>query len=237
MYVLIGGAGLVGLSLAQSLLELGHTVAITDIDPAACHHARQRLGVMAFEGSAVDMDVLLEAGIRKADSVAAVLRDDATNLALVTLAKHFEVPHIITRMRHRDFANPLRLAGAHHIISTVDLAVSTMVNAIEYPQVESMMHFEQGQIEVLKLSISDCCNVVGRKLADVAQDPRFPPSSLIIGYQPQPHMDLMIPNGNTVLEPNSTVLVVTKPETLHQVIDFMQNCSDGYAQSAGIIHQ
>jgi trk system potassium uptake protein TrkA len=236
MYVLIGGAGLVGLSLAQSLLELGHTVAIVDIDPAACHHVRQRLGVMAFEGSAVDTDVLIEAGIRKADSVAAVLREDAINLALVTLAKHFEVPHIISRMRHRDFANPLRLAGAHHIISTVDLAVSTMVNAIEYPQVESMMHFEQGQIEVLKLSISDRCNVVGRKLSDVAQDPRFPPSSLIIGYQPHPHMDLTIPNGNTVLEPASTVLVVTKPETLHQVIDFIQVCRDE-AQSTGIIHQ
>jgi len=40
---------------------------------------------------------------------------------------------------------------ANHIISTVDLAVSTMVNAIEYPQVGSMMHFEQEQIEVLKL--------------------------------------------------------------------------------------
>jgi len=62
-------------------------------------------------------------------------------------------------MRHRDFTEPLRIAGANHIISTVDLAVSTMVNAIEYPQVESMMHFEQGQIEVLKLSIPEllCC--------------------------------------------------------------------------------
>jgi trk system potassium uptake protein len=140
-------------------------------------------------------------------------------------------------MRHRDFANPLRLAGAHHIVSTVDLGVSTIVNAIEYPQVELMMHFEQGQIEVLKLSISSCCNVVGRKLADVAQNPRFPPSALIIGYQPHPHMDLMIPNGSTVLEPDSTVLVVTKPGTLHQVIDFMQNCADGYAQNAGIIHR
>jgi trk system potassium uptake protein TrkA len=30
MYVLIGGAGLVGLSLAQKLVELGHTVAISE---------------------------------------------------------------------------------------------------------------------------------------------------------------------------------------------------------------
>lgn len=144
MYILIGGAGLVGISLAQKLVELGHTVAMIDINANACRYAREQVGVMAFEGSAVSTETLLEAGIRKADALVAVLRSDALNLALVTLAKHYGVCHILTRMRHRDFAEPLRLSGASHIISTVDLAVSTMVNAIEYPQVESMMHFEQG---------------------------------------------------------------------------------------------
>lgn len=211
MYVLIGGAGLVGLSLAQRLVELGHTIAVIDIDPNACRYAREQVGVMAFEGSAVNTEVFLEAGIRKADSLAAVLRSDALNLAMVTLAKHYGVSHILSRMRHPDFAQPLRIAGANHIISTIDLAVSTMVNAIEYPEVESMMHFEQGQIEVLKLSILNKCYVVGRSIAEIAQNPQFPAGSLIIGYQPHPHEDLMIPNGSTVLEPGSTVLIATKP--------------------------
>ncbi|MFW9257752.1 potassium transporter TrkA [Nostoc sp. KVJ20] len=222
MYVLIGGAGLLGLSLAQKLVELGHTVAVIDIDPIACRYAREQVGAMAFEGSAVSTEVLLEAGIRKAGSLAAVLRSDALNLAMVTLAKHYGVPHILSRMRHPDFAEPLRIAGANHIISTVELSVSTMVNAIEYPQVESMMHFEQGQIEVLKLSIPNNCYVAGRSVAEIAQDSQFPTGSLIIGYQPHPHEDLMIPNGSTILEPHSTVLIVTKPGSLHQVIDFIE---------------
>ncbi|MEA5623108.1 TrkA family potassium uptake protein [Nostoc sp. UHCC 0251] len=222
MYVLIGGAGLVGLSLAQKLVELGHTVAVIDIDPIACRYAREQVGAMAFEGSAVSTEVLLEAGIRKAGSLAAVLRSDALNLAMVTLAKHYGVTHILSRMRHPDFAEPLRIAGANHIISTVELSVSTMVNAIEYPQVESMMHFEQGQIEVLKLAIPNNCYVAGRSVAEIAQDTRFPTGSLIIGYQSHPHEDLIIPNGSTILEPHSTVLIVTKPGSLHQVIDFIE---------------
>ncbi|WP_445626610.1 potassium channel family protein [Nostoc sp. DSM 114167] len=222
MYVLIGGAGLVGLSLAQKLVELGHTVAVIDIDPIACRYAREQVGAMAFEGSAVSTEVLLEAGIRKAGSLAAVLRSDALNLAMVTLAKHYGVTHILSRMRHPDFAEPLRIAGANHIISTVELSVSTMVNAIEYPQVESMMHFEQGQIEVLKLSIPNNCYVAGRSVAEIAQDSQFPTGSLIIGYQSHPHEDLIIPNGSTILEPHSTVLIVTKPRCLHQVIDFIE---------------
>jgi trk system potassium uptake protein TrkA len=224
MYILIGGAGLVGLSLAQKLVEIGHTVAMIDIDPTACRYAREQVGAMAFEGSAVSTEVLLEAGIRKADSLAAVLRSDALNLAMVTLAKHYGVSHILTRMRHPDFAEPLRIVGANHIISTVELSVSTMVNAIEYPQVESMMHFEQGQIEVLKLAIPNNCYVVGRSVAEIAQNPRFPSGSLIIGYQPHPHMDLIIPNGSTIVEPGSTILTVTKPGFLHQLIDFIQEC-------------
>lgn len=224
MYVLIGGAGLVGLSLAQKLVELGHTVAVIDIDPTACRYAREQVGAMAFEGSAVSTEVLLEAGIRKAGSLAAVLRSDALNLAMVTLAKHYGVSHVLSRMRHRDFAEPLRIAGASHIISTVDLAVSTMVNAIEYPQVESMMHFEQGQIEVLKLSLPERCYVVGLSVAEIAQDSRFPNGSLIIGYQSHPHENLVVPNGSTVMEPGSTVLIVTKPGALHQIIDFIEGC-------------
>jgi trk system potassium uptake protein len=135
MYVLIGGAGLIGLTLARQLVALGHTVAIVDIDPGACRYAREQLGVMAFEGSAVSTDVLLDAGIRRADAVAAVLRNDALNLAMTTLAKYYGVPRMLVRMRHRDFAEPYRMAGATHIINAIDLAVSTMVNAIEYPEV------------------------------------------------------------------------------------------------------
>jgi trk system potassium uptake protein len=222
MYVLIGGAGLIGLDLAQRLIELGHTVAMIDIDPIACRYARDRLGVMAFEGSAVSTEVLLDAGIRKADALAAVLRDDALNLAMVTLAKHYGVTNLLVRMRHRDFLAPYRVAGATHIINAIDLAVSSMVNGIEYPEVDSIMHFEQGQIEVLKLAIPPTGSVIGRTLADVAQDPRFPSGSLIIGYQPHAHMDLTIPNGSTVLEAESTVLVATKPGSVHAVIDFLQ---------------
>jgi trk system potassium uptake protein len=222
MYVVIGGAGLIGLNLAQRLVDLGHTIAIIDINATACHYAREQLGVMAFEGSAVSTEVLIEAGIRKADALAAVLHNDALNLAMVALAKHYGVAQILARMRHRDFAEPYRIAGATSVINAIDLAVSTMVNAIEYPQVESMLHFEQDQIEVLKLAIPTSSPIAGRSLAQIAQDPSCPKGSLIIGYQAHAHEDLMIPNGNTVLEAGSTILMVTKPGAIHEVVDFVQ---------------
>lgn len=210
-----------GLGLAQQLLKLGHTVAIIDADPLACRFAREKIGVMAFEGNAVSTTVLLEAGIRQANAVVAALRDDALNLAMITLSRSYGVSHVVVRMRDREFLEAYRLAKASHIISTVDLAVATMANAIEYPEVESMMHFEQGQIEVLKLPVPGDCYVAGRTVAQIAQDPRFPTSSLIIGYQCHACANLEIPNGNTVLDAGSTILVVTRSELVHQIIDYL----------------
>ncbi|PZU99376.1 MAG: TrkA family potassium uptake protein [Pseudanabaena sp.] len=224
MYILIGGAGMMGLDLAKTLLSMGHTIAIIDPDPLACKYAREKIGVMAFEGSAVNTTVLLEAGIRKCSTLIAALREDALNLAMVTLSKHYGVPQIMVRMSDRDFAEPYQLAGATHIIGTSELAIARIVNAIEYPQVDAMMHFEQGQVEVIKLSIPSLCAIVNRTVAEVAQHPQFPSGTLIIGYQAQANEDLIIPNGSTVLEGGSKILVVTKPTLVKQMLDFMGLC-------------
>ena len=84
---------MMGLGLAQQLLKLGHTVAILDADPLACRFAREKIGVMAFEGSAVSTTVLLEAGIKQANAVVAALSDDALNLALITLSRTYGISH------------------------------------------------------------------------------------------------------------------------------------------------
>ncbi|HEY9747520.1 MAG TPA: TrkA family potassium uptake protein, partial [Allocoleopsis sp.] len=55
----------------------------------------------------------------------------------------------------------------------------------------------------------------------IAQDPRFPTGSLIIGYQCHACANLEIPNGNTVLEAGSTILVVTRSELVHPMIDYL----------------
>ncbi len=224
MYILIGGAGMMGLDLAKTLLNMGHTIAVIDTNPAACQYAREKIGVMAFEGSAVNTTVLLEAGIRKCNALIAALREDALNLAMVTLSKHYGVPQIMVRMSDRDFEEPYQLAGATHIIGTLELSIARIVNAIEYPQVDAMMHFEQGQVEVLKLSIPQICSIVGLTVAEIAQNPLFPSGTLIIGYQAHLHEDLIVPNGGTILEGGSTILVVTKPILVRQMLDFMGLC-------------
>ncbi len=39
MYVLIGGAGMMGSELAKTLLQMGHMIAVVDTDSLACQYA------------------------------------------------------------------------------------------------------------------------------------------------------------------------------------------------------
>jgi len=48
------------------------------------------------------------------------------------------------------------------------------------------MHFEQGQIEVLKLSFYQSCYVVGLSVAESIRIPGFPMAPLLLAINPIP---------------------------------------------------
>jgi trk system potassium uptake protein TrkA len=97
--VVILGCGRVGATLANSLEEMGHTVAIIDQNPDAF----RRLGP-TFEGRTVtgigfDPDVLRRAGIEQADAFAAVSSGDNSNIIASRVAREeFGVDNVAARI-------------------------------------------------------------------------------------------------------------------------------------------
>lgn len=88
-----------GSSLALSLEEAGHTVAVVERNPAAF----RRLGA-GFQGARItgvgfDRDVLLSAEIERASAVAAVTNGDNTNILVARVAKEtFGVARVTARI-------------------------------------------------------------------------------------------------------------------------------------------
>lgn len=105
MNVLIVGCQRVGQHLVSLLEKLGHDISV--IDPKqknldALGLIQPPFSGMAVCGVPIDIDVLRTAGIESCDAVAAVTRDDNTNLMVSQIAKDiFQVPKVITRI-----ANP-----------------------------------------------------------------------------------------------------------------------------------
>lgn len=99
MHIVIMGCGRVGSTLAHTLVDLGHTVAVIDQDPDAFARLRGTVSKHAVRGAGHDRDVLLTAGIDRASAFAAVSNGDNSNIIAARVAREaFGVDHVVARI-------------------------------------------------------------------------------------------------------------------------------------------
>ena len=126
MFILIGGVGRVGSSLARAMLRDGHEVSCLDEDPES--HARLEVGMEeAWEeaggrftvGTALEVDALEAAGIDRADAFVAATDGDNTNIVIAQIAKRrYNVPKVIARILDPLRADWYERQGVHTICPT-----------------------------------------------------------------------------------------------------------------------
>ncbi len=99
MHIVIMGCGRVGSTLAQNLESRGHSVAIIDQNPDAFRRLRPDFSGLTVTGVGFDREVLIEAGIERADAFAAVSSGDNSNIISARLAREtFGVNRVAARI-------------------------------------------------------------------------------------------------------------------------------------------
>jgi trk system potassium uptake protein TrkA len=99
MHIVIVGCGRVGSRLALGLIEDGHSVAIIDRKPEAFERLEPHFQGTAITGIGFDRDLLIEAGIQRADALAAVTNGDNSNILIARVAKEtFGVERVVARI-------------------------------------------------------------------------------------------------------------------------------------------
>ncbi len=99
MHIVIMGCGRVGSTLAHSLEGRGHSVAVIDQDADAFRRLGSEFTGTTVTGIGFDRDVLVEAGIERADAFAAVSSGDNSNIISARLAREtFAVARVVARI-------------------------------------------------------------------------------------------------------------------------------------------
>lgn len=99
MHIVIMGCGRVGSSLARALERRGHSVAVIDIVQDAFRRLGPDFQGKTVKGVGFDRQVLIRAGIEKADGFAAVSSGDNSNiLAARVVRETFEVTNVVARI-------------------------------------------------------------------------------------------------------------------------------------------
>lgn len=214
MRILIIGAGDVGFQLGKRLSRDQHDITIIDANPDKVRRAAEQLDGLAIEGTGDSYQVLLQAGVREADVVAAVTDNDDANLMACRLAKASGVEVTIARVRNAEFTSPdfpltPSQLGADHIIHPEREAANAILRLLRESSATHVIDLEKGRVEVIGLILEPDSPLVGPSLAELGARHHRPPVQIVAVER---NHETIIPKGNDRLYAGDLLFAVCAPE-------------------------
>lgn len=203
MRIGIAGAGAVGRSVAQELLDGGHKVLL--IERSRAHFEPHTVPAADWLlADACELASLEECGLQTCDVVIAATGDDKVNLATALLAKsEFGVPRVVARVN--DMRNEWLFTetwGVDVAVSAPRAMVAGVEGAIDVGHLVPMMGLRRGQANVVKLTLAEDNPLVGRRVSEVT----LPDNAALISVLRDD--GVILPQSEDLLQDGDQVLFV-----------------------------
>lgn len=178
-------------------------------------------GIICLKGDATDDKVLMQANILNASHLITAMPSDADNLFVVLSARQLNPKlKIISRAGKETSIGKLKLAGADNIIMPDKIGGSHMASLIVTPDL--MEFVERLSIEgkystnLEEVAVNDLPKeFITKTLLDL--DVRKKTGCLVIGFKNTQNEYIIYPDVQTVLEPNTFIIVLGKPEQIRKL--------------------
>ncbi len=205
MFVIIVGGGQVGSNLASLLLAGGHKVHVVDDRKEVLAKIHRELPTECiFEGDGADMQLLRLAGIEHAEVLAAVAREDESNLMVAHLARfEFRVPRIIARVN-----NPKNAwlftpdMGVDVAINQADMMAHLIAEEMSLGDMMTLLKLRKGQYSLVEEKVHPTAIAVGKPIRDL----KLPAECVLAAVIRRG--ELIIPRGDVVLQAADEILAV-----------------------------
>lgn len=218
MFVLIAGGGRTGTSLVNLLLAQNHEVRLVESRPEILGRIHRELPTeIIFEGTVTDPQVLEQAGIARADVVAAVTASDADNLTLCFLARaRYNTGRTIARVN-----NP-RAAWLFDQKFHVDVALNSaqilsglIEEEMSLGDMMTLLKLRRGNFAIVEQKVPAGARGLGIALKDLAL-----PEQCVIAAIVR-HGEIVLPRGITKFEVDDEVLAVTDSQGAQQLAELL----------------
>jgi trk system potassium uptake protein TrkA len=171
MKIIIVGCGRIGSKLAHDLSLSGHRVTVIDPNPSAFDRLGPGFKGEKITGVGFDREVLLRAGIERADGFAAVTPSDEANVTVARLARQmFRVPRVVARVYEPGKAKIYRRLGLQ-TISPTELGCDRLADLLSSLSLERATSIGNGDVHVVNAEAP--AMLVGRSVADLSAQGEF----------------------------------------------------------------
>jgi len=207
MRIIIIGAGKVGYFLAENLCKQNH-VTIIDRNMNALRKAEENLDVLCIKGSGVSTSVLLEAGIKQANLLIAVTSTDEVNMVCCLTGKKLGAAQTIAAQELSLLKEELDL---DMVVNPEQAAADEIARSMNFSTAMNVESFAKGRVRLVEIKITKDMALAGMKLNDIPS--RFS-SQILIGVIVRGE-DIIIPDGEKVIEEDDSIYVIGKSSNIY----------------------
>lgn len=197
MKIIVAGCGRWGSGLAELLSQRGHGVTVVDAEPAAFDRLGPSFRGQTVVGSGYDRDVLVRAGIERADGVAAATASDEANVVIGRAASHFfRVPRVVARVYDPRKAAIYRRLGLP-TVAPIPWGIHRMAEVLLHSPLGQATTLGTGEVEVVGAEVPAL--LVGRTVNELLLRGEIHPVALTRGGK------TFLPSLGTVFLPGDVV--------------------------------
>lgn len=221
--VLLIGGGRISLYLAEALLKNKYNVKIIEQDMKQCEELSQILkDAVVVCGDASDQDLLREQGIQDSDVVVCLTGLDEENIIISLYAAKQNVKKIITKINKPSFKSLMESIEMSSVISPQDITASQIVSYIRAyvnssgNKCKTLYKLVDNKVEALEFEVSPTSQLINTEIRNL----KLKPQILIAGIIRND--EIIIPRGNSIIEPGDSVIIVTLDDLLKDLDDILE---------------
>lgn len=205
MYIVIAGAGRLGIILAKKLKEDDHQICIIDRNESLCNKLAVDLkGIMIISGDATYPDILREAKIEKADVCVSAASSDEDNIVICYLAKElFGVKRTVARVNDPKHTPLYKYMEVDNPVDSTSIIAKVVEEEASFTDVMSLLSIKKGRLSIVRVDIPENSPVANKALKDIT----LPNNSVLVSILRGP--DIIIPYGSTEILPGDEVIAAT----------------------------
>lgn len=217
MYVIVIGGGKVGYYLTKTLARENHEVLLLEKDPRRAAEIRETLGDLVVLGDGCEVRTQEEAGMERADVVAAVTGDDEDNLVIAQIAKHrFQVPRSVGRINNPKNQEVFKALGIDSTVSATEIIYHMIEQQIPSGDLIPLALLKNSSIEIVEVELASRSPLIGQSLKQI----QLPGDTLVIGLVRNgnpclPDADEPFKTGDTIIALVSAINEPALQELLH----------------------
>jgi trk system potassium uptake protein TrkA len=206
MYLIVVGAGDIGMPLINIATRSGNEVVVIEQDPERADRVASAYDCLILNDDATTKETLEDAGADRADGIISTTNQDATNIMISLLAEEFDIPAVLSVVHNTEHMDLFRRIGVNTMENPQQLIAEHLYRSVARPAIVDYMRIGD-DAEVFEVAVTEDAPIAGKTLIEANDEGLIPDDVLIVAVDRDGEDPPVTPRGSTRIETGDVVTV------------------------------